>query len=96
MRKYGNLVPDLARLLQDKKPEGADNPMLEIEVRQSKEMAQTVTHVMKRVNAQTENEICLIAYVMGKQLSWSEKMKEKQIEAAELVREDEREANRSS
>eukprot|EP00090_Calanus_glacialis_P019198 TRINITY_DN29541_c0_g1_i4.p1 TRINITY_DN29541_c0_g1~~TRINITY_DN29541_c0_g1_i4.p1 ORF type:complete len:370 (-),score=95.55 TRINITY_DN29541_c0_g1_i4:73-1146(-) len=84
MRKYGDLAPQLARLLQDKKSEGADNPMLEVEVIQScKEMAQTVTQVMKRVNAKTENQIYVIADIMGKQLSWSEKLKEKQIGAAQ-------------
>ena len=73
----------MARLLQDKKREGADNLMLEVEVIQScKEMAETVTQGMARLNNKTENKISVIADVMGKQLSWSEKWKEKQIGAA--------------
>jgi hypothetical protein len=83
-RKYGDLSPQLGRLLQDKKSEGADNPMLEVEVIQScKEMAETVPQGMRRINVKTENQISVIADVMGKQLSWSEKLKEKQIGAAQ-------------
>merc|ERR1712115_556632 len=58
--------------------------MLEVEVIHAcKEMAQTVTQVLKRIPIEDESDIYTVADIMSKELGWTEKFKEKQIGTAQ-------------
>ena len=83
-RKYGDQASDLAQLLKEKKAEKSEAPMLEVEVIQAcKEMAQTVTQVLKRIEIENESDIFTVADIMAKEIGWTEKFKEKQIGLAQ-------------
>lgn len=82
--KYGDQAPGLAKLWQEKKIDDSNFSLQEVEIIQAcREMAQTVTHVVKRLNIQDDEQILVIADIMAKQLGWGNKFKANQIARAQ-------------